>query len=294
MKSKLTNCFRWGAIMIGLASSGAGLWVLSSPAKYQATTRIEVNLVPHTYYPSAFDPYFIQTQFEIMQSEVVLGRVVETLNLDGEWGKKYGRGTALSTAKAVSMLRWRLDLRLINNTKYIEISVTDENPIQAAKIANAIAETYRELRTEQIRQTRDSEIQGWEDQYQKEENDIKTNQQNLEQLRKQLEATNSEPANAAPSSNDLAYLQARQALTRVKNLHQALNARIESETSIDNSGPVLEMANAIVIVDPAVPPTAPIGLNRWLGAVLLICGLASFVLGFYLKPTGSASTTSKL
>jgi uncharacterized protein involved in exopolysaccharide biosynthesis len=288
MTTKLTNYFRWGAIIIGLVLSSVGLWFLSRPAQYEATTRIEVD-----HNSSAFDPYFIQTELLFIQSDVVLGRVVETLNLDEEWGKKYAQGKALTTAKAVGMLRWRLDLRPINNTKFVDLSVTDENPILAAKIANAIAETYRELRLDQTRQARDSEIQGWKKQYQQEENDIKTKEENLEQLSQPLKATHPESANAAPSSNDLAYLQGTQALARMKNLHQALNVKIESETSIGDGGPVQEGETAIIIVDPAVPPTAPIGLNRWLGAVLLICGLASFVLGCYLKRSGNASMTGK-
>src|ERR1700680_420909 len=36
-----------------------------------------------------YDPYFIQTEFEVIQSEVVLGKVITDLNLNEEWGKKY-------------------------------------------------------------------------------------------------------------------------------------------------------------------------------------------------------------
>src|SRR5439155_17663782 len=38
---------------------------------------------------AAYDPYFIQTEFEVIQSEVILGKVIEELNLNVEWGKKY-------------------------------------------------------------------------------------------------------------------------------------------------------------------------------------------------------------
>src|SRR5437588_7750861 len=38
----------------------------------------------------AYDPYFIQTEFEVIQSEVVLGKVIKDLDLNNEWGKKYG------------------------------------------------------------------------------------------------------------------------------------------------------------------------------------------------------------
>src|SRR5215472_17182247 len=66
------------------------------PESYSSTARIKVendvsdiqgmNGTP-TYVP--FDPYFIQTTFEIMQSELVLSNVIASLDLNKEWGKKY-------------------------------------------------------------------------------------------------------------------------------------------------------------------------------------------------------------
>jgi uncharacterized protein involved in exopolysaccharide biosynthesis len=38
-----------------------------------------------------YDPYFIQTEFEVIQSEVVLGKVIEAMNLNQKWGKKIQR-----------------------------------------------------------------------------------------------------------------------------------------------------------------------------------------------------------
>src|SRR5213595_2651096 len=39
-----------------------------------------------------YDPYFIQTEFELIQSEVILKPVVDELGLNVEWGKKYNAG----------------------------------------------------------------------------------------------------------------------------------------------------------------------------------------------------------
>src|ERR1019366_3658346 len=39
-----------------------------------------------------YDPYFIQTEFELIQSEVILGKVIDDLDLNREWGKKYANG----------------------------------------------------------------------------------------------------------------------------------------------------------------------------------------------------------
>src|SRR5580704_17478274 len=35
-----------------------------------------------------YDPYFIQTEFEVIQSELILGKVIDLLNLNVELGQK--------------------------------------------------------------------------------------------------------------------------------------------------------------------------------------------------------------
>src|SRR5215468_10389001 len=44
---------------------------------------------------AGYDPYFIQTEFEVIQSELILGKVVNDLELNKEWGKKYAGGEPL-------------------------------------------------------------------------------------------------------------------------------------------------------------------------------------------------------
>ena len=39
--------------------------------------------------PMAYDPYFIQTEFEVIQSELILDRVIQDLGLRQKWGKKF-------------------------------------------------------------------------------------------------------------------------------------------------------------------------------------------------------------
>src|SRR5262245_62985941 len=66
------------------------------PETFSSTARIKVErdqtdiqslLQPQN--PWGYDPYFIQTEFEVIQSEVVLGKVIENLKLYEYWGKKY-------------------------------------------------------------------------------------------------------------------------------------------------------------------------------------------------------------
>ena len=70
-----------------------------------------------------YDPYFIQTEFEVIQSELILRQVVESLDLNNVWGKKYAGGEKLKTSETIMLLKGRMDLRPVRNTSLIAISV---------------------------------------------------------------------------------------------------------------------------------------------------------------------------
>src|SRR5271165_3605504 len=66
------------------------------PESYSSTARIKVErdqsdiaTLAGQQVMGSYDPYFIQTEFEVIQSEVVLGNVIEQLNLNEKWGKRY-------------------------------------------------------------------------------------------------------------------------------------------------------------------------------------------------------------
>jgi uncharacterized protein involved in exopolysaccharide biosynthesis len=93
------------------------------------------------------DPHFIQTEFEVIQSELVLSKVIKDLDLNAEWGKRYNAGNGpLKTTESLGLLKARLDLRLVSNTSLIDIRVFSERPDEAARLANAIATAYRDYR----------------------------------------------------------------------------------------------------------------------------------------------------
>src|SRR5436309_12785888 len=59
---------------------------------------------------AGYDPYFIQTEFETIQSEKVLSKVVESQNLNKVWGEKFrGQGEVVKTPETVVMLKARMD-----------------------------------------------------------------------------------------------------------------------------------------------------------------------------------------
>lgn len=120
------------------------------PETYASTCRIKMepdaSATSMNSNAAVYDPYFIQTEFEVMQSELVLSNVIATLNLNVQWGKKYFAGETLKSAETMKILRGRLWLRPVKNTKLISITVFSDDKNEAALIANALAESYRTFR----------------------------------------------------------------------------------------------------------------------------------------------------
>ncbi len=103
------------------------------PESYESTARIKVD---------ADNPPYVN--LELLQSRVVLEPVIATLNLNQAWGKRYLKGEQLQTEESYKLLQNRLSLVPIRNTKLINVSVTSEDPREAALIANAVAENYQD------------------------------------------------------------------------------------------------------------------------------------------------------
>ena len=132
---------------------GASAFVTAiMPESFVSTARVSIQrtsaqpppteLTPRT--SGYYDPWFIQTEFEVIQSEVVLGKVIRELDLADTWGKRYGRGQVLKPQEALGLLKRSLDLRPVRNANLIEIRVFSDLSEEAATIANKIAEDYQQ------------------------------------------------------------------------------------------------------------------------------------------------------
>jgi capsular exopolysaccharide synthesis family protein len=166
------------------------------PESYSSTARIKVendvmDIGSITGMPqnNSYDPYFIQTTFEIMQSQIVLSNVIAGMNLNVEWGKKYFNGETLKTSETMEILKQRMLLAPVKNTKLISITVYSDDKNEAAQLANAIAEAYRAYRFQSRQQLTENGLKTLEEQFQEQEQEIKTNQDYVELLRQQLHIT---------------------------------------------------------------------------------------------------------
>ena len=232
----------------GLALCGAGLWLLLSPPQYAATARIKMeNDEPDSSGYISYDPYFIQTTFEIMQSQLVLSNVVTSLNLNEVWGRNNFNGEPLKCAECYAILRNHLCLTPVRNTRFVDITYYSSDPKEAADVANAIAKAYREFRIRSLKETVAKGIEVLQQMYKDEETQIS------------LQPTNSE---------------------QMLGLHKLLAEKIEA-MKIE---PIPKTVT-VQFVDPAEPPQFPVRTNRPLGAALLAVGLFPLLGGILLLKT---------
>ncbi len=176
------------------------------PESFSSTTRIKIERDQSDITGfmergsmGGYDPYFIQTEFELIQSELILGKVVEDLDLNREWGKKYAGGDLLKTPETILMLKGRLDLRPVRNTSLIEIRVFSEKPDEAAKIANTIADVYKKHRLDERKELSQGGIKALEERFQAQEEKVRAAQTNVDRLRKELNISDVAAAGDGPS-----------------------------------------------------------------------------------------------
>ena len=123
------------------------------PETYMSLSRISVEkdtsdiapLLGMQSGPTAFDPYFIQTEFEKIQSQKVLEKVVERCKLPTAWSPD--GADPLGPVMARKRLGKSIDIRQYRNTSIIELRAYDRNADLASNIAQALAEVYEEHRS---------------------------------------------------------------------------------------------------------------------------------------------------
>ena len=141
-------------VAVGLAA----LFVLLVPHKYTATTQILIdptdlravqNDIAPTIPQSDAAVLQVESQARVIASDNVLRRVVASEGLDrdpefmrGALAQQYGPLAALNE------LQRRVQVKRSERTYVVDVSVTSEDPAKAARIANAIAQTYLTEQTE--------------------------------------------------------------------------------------------------------------------------------------------------
>ena len=206
------------------------------PESYSSTARIKIERdapdisgMMERGGSSSYDPYFMQTEFELIQSELILGKVIEDLDLNTEWGKKYANGEHLKTSETITMLKARMELRYVRNTSLIEIRVLSEKPEEAAGIANAVAEAYKKHRLDQRMQLSEGGIKALTERFTEQEEKVKKAQEAVDKLRVDLNISDAMASGEGPSP-----LMTGDTLRKLESL------RIESKAEYDRQSTLLD------------------------------------------------------
>ncbi len=163
------------------------------PRWYLATTQVrvekpegEVRLF-QAQASNSYDPYFLQDQFKIMQSEKILYPVIERLGLAGRLAPELGSTVPLPPAITFDYLvRKMLRIESQRSSSLIEINVYAQDPQLGADIANEIARTYSADRVAFATSEQREGLAHLRAELEKQEQVVRSQRDAVEKLRKDL------------------------------------------------------------------------------------------------------------
>lgn len=181
-------------LAVALLVTIAGVvYTIALPSMFRSTALIKVNLEAPDVNPfgadmpgNVYDPYFLRTQFSIIQSRPIAEKVVDSLNLQQVWGRD---GEQIPLEGAVILLRKSLSVNQNRDTSLIAISATTKDPDEAARIANEVADAYKERRLEAKQDEMRKGLGDLERELQKQQDKVDLAEQELEKIRQELGVT---------------------------------------------------------------------------------------------------------
>ncbi len=186
----------------------ATIVTLILPESYSSKARIKVERdttdVPgvsgQNSMAGVYDPYFIQTEFEIIQSSKILDTVVEKLNLNEAWRKKFNTEANFKTSESRSALKRMIELRPERNTSLIDITVYSDDKNEAATIANAVADTYFQYRLEQRKKLTTGGIDAFKKEVKAQDEEIAKSAEAVDEMRKKYDVSDTDPQSSGPGT----------------------------------------------------------------------------------------------
>lgn len=179
------------AVMLLVVLTGMA-YTLTMPKIYMSNARISVRedvldvAVFERQYMSAYNPFFLKTQYEIIQSRPILYQVIQNLDLQQKWAAKYGaEGGVLRREDTYLILTKSVRVNQYRDTSLIDIQVYSEDREEAARIANEIANVYREQRLSLKRREVKRGVDALENELQKQQERVDAAENDLERLRKE-------------------------------------------------------------------------------------------------------------
>src|SRR4051794_25178745 len=134
--------FAMGAVFLFF---GGRAWVQFSgmPERFEVKVVIRADLAAGLGTNSAtHDPYYMQTEFEVMRSDMILDQVIAALDLNTVMAKTLNRHGKLNNAETRRLLKQSIQLSPNVGVNRIEARVCWDDKAGAVNIANGIADAY--------------------------------------------------------------------------------------------------------------------------------------------------------
>jgi len=172
------------------------------PESFSSTVRIKVEKdvgdvggLEGRYAQGGFDPYWVQTEFETIQSKLILNQVITNLTLHKKWAEKL-KADELPIDLTYGMLKSKIDVRQSRNTSLMEIRVISEDKNEAALIANEIADVYKKTRIRQRLELSRSGIASLAKGLEERDKEVKQMQVDLDEMKEKLRISDVEAQNS--------------------------------------------------------------------------------------------------
>ena len=134
-----------------------------------------------------YNPFFLRTQYETIKSRPILYEVIRNLNLNEVWGKEMGEdGKPLRKEQTILILENSISIEQFRDTTLIAIKSFREDPVEAARIANEIAQVYKDNRLSVKRREIKRAIDALKNELQKQKNKVDDAENEMERIRKKL------------------------------------------------------------------------------------------------------------
>jgi len=244
------------AVLILVVLTGAA-YTLTLPKIYESETRIKVNQDTVDIDPfspagggGGYDPFFLRTQFEIIQSKPILYEVINRLNLQEIWGKE---GEKLPKGTAYSILKRSLGVSQYRDTSLISLRARREDRDEAARIANELADVYRDARLDIKHKELTRAIDALRGELEKQQGKVDVAEQQLEQIREDLDITVLQEQQYGSSLEKMQLQQLEG--DRISSRVEMLVAQTQYEQMNALSGEDLLTASSFVIRDPFIEQT---------------------------------------
>jgi polysaccharide biosynthesis transport protein len=182
------------AVMLLVVITGV-LYTLSLPKMYRAATRIavrsdspDVSVFEREFGGQVYNPFFLRTQYEIIQSRPIMLKVAENLDLATRWGAERREDKQpLPLGDAVALLQNSISVSQFRDTSLIMISATRRSPREAAEIANEVAEVYRNQRLTMRRRELTSGLDAMRSELVKQRERVDESERKVDELRRELD-----------------------------------------------------------------------------------------------------------